>query len=63
MLLHGEQYLEIKKPFPTAGKLISTGRIVDILDKGSGAAVTVGVTSKDVSGDVVAENEFNPIST
>jgi multifunctional beta-oxidation protein len=58
MLLHGEQFLEIKKPLATSGKLVSTGRIVDILDKGSGAAVTIGVTSKDSTGEIVTENEF-----
>ncbi len=58
MLLHGEQYTEIKKPLSTAGKLVSTGRIIDILDKGKGATVILGVTSKDASGEVVTENEF-----
>lgn len=58
MLVHGEQYTEIKKPLKTAGKLVSTGRIIDILDKGKGASVIIGVTSKDASGDVVTENEF-----
>ncbi|EGF82045.1 hypothetical protein BATDEDRAFT_86773 [Batrachochytrium dendrobatidis JAM81] len=58
MLLHGEQYLEIKKPLASAGKLTSTGKIIDILDKGKGAAVILGVTTKDSSGDVVTENQF-----
>ncbi|KAH6562464.1 hypothetical protein BASA62_009140 [Batrachochytrium salamandrivorans] len=58
MLLHGEQYLEIKKPVPVAGKLTSSGKIIDILDKGKGAAVVLGVTTKDASGDVVTENQF-----
>jgi multifunctional beta-oxidation protein len=58
MLVHGEQYTEIKKPLKTAGKLTSTGMIVDILDKGKGASVIIGVTSKDASGEVVTENEF-----
>ncbi|KAL2911980.1 hypothetical protein HK105_208527 [Polyrhizophydium stewartii] len=58
MLLHGEQYLKIHKPLATSGKLTSTGRIIDILDKGKGASVIVGVTTKDASGDIVTENEF-----
>jgi multifunctional beta-oxidation protein len=58
MLVHGEQYTEIRKPLKTSGKLTQTGRIIDILDKGKGAAVILGVTSKDASGDVVLENQF-----
>jgi multifunctional beta-oxidation protein len=58
MLLHGEQYLEIKKRIPVSGKLTSQGRIIDILDKGKGAVMITGVTTKDASGDVVAENQF-----
>jgi len=56
-LLHGEQYFEIKKLIPPSGKLISFPRIVDILDKGKGASVIIGVVTKDEDGDVVFENE------
>lgn len=58
MLLHGEQYLELKKPMPTNGKYTSQGRIIDIIDKGKGAVVVSGITTKDSTGAVVCENEF-----
>lgn len=31
MLVHGEQYLEIRKPLPTSGKVSISGKIIDIL--------------------------------
>lgn len=38
-VLHGEQYLEVFDELPTEGELISTGSIIDVCDKRSGALV------------------------
>ncbi|KAL9112957.1 MAG: hypothetical protein Q9227_002822 [Pyrenula ochraceoflavens] len=47
MLLHGEQYLEIRKfPIPTAAETISTPRIVEVVDKGNAAIIVTGTTTK-----------------
>jgi len=56
-LLHGEQYLSIKKPIPTSGTLVSTARLFEVLDKGKAAAVTVVVETRDkTSNDLIFEN-------
>ncbi|KAJ1541175.1 hypothetical protein HK405_010823, partial [Cladochytrium tenue] len=59
MLLHGEQYTELFAPFPTSGKLVSTARVIEVLDKGKAAAITLGVTTTNAAnGQKIAENEF-----
>lgn len=59
MLLHGEQFLEIKKfPIPTSGTLVTTSRVIEILDKGKAASVTAGTITKDkATGEVLFENQ------
>src|SRR6185503_3883546 len=38
-VLHGEQYVELKRPLPTRGKLVTRGTVKNIYDKGKGAVV------------------------
>lgn len=60
MLLHGEQYLEVKKyPIPTAGRLVSRGRLLEVVDKGSAAVVRSGVTTVNAeTGEELFYNEM-----
>ncbi len=56
-ILHGEQYLELKRPLPRNAKLTHKARIKDIFDKGKGALVVTAIDSLDEDGDVLAYNE------
>jgi multifunctional beta-oxidation protein len=48
MLLHGEQYLEIRSfPIPTEATLISSPYLVEVTDKGKAACVVSGSITKD----------------
>ena len=59
LVLHGEQYLELKRAFPTAGTLLTTPRIIDIQDKGKAAVVVIEATSINAdTQEVVAINEI-----
>lgn len=59
MLLHGEQYLEIRKfPIPTAATLVSYPKLVEVIDKGNAAIMVSGTTTKDANtGEDVFYNE------
>lgn len=57
MLLHGEQYLELKRPLPVEATLTNHARISKIYDKGKGALVLVDVSSVDEEGEEVAFNQ------
>jgi len=59
MLLHGEQYLELKRPIPTNGKISSTGKISGIYDKGKGAVVVMDTISKDEQGNELCYNQIS----
>ena len=48
MLLHGEQYLEIASyPIPTSGTLISSPKLLEVVDKGNAAVVKIGTTTTE----------------
>jgi multifunctional beta-oxidation protein len=60
MLLHGEQYLEIRKyPIPTSGRLVSKAKLIEVVDKGNAAIVKSGVTTVNAeTGDELFYNEM-----
>lgn len=57
-LLHGEQYLEIRKwPIPPAATLETTVKVLEVIDKGKAAVVQAAFTSKDKeTGDEIFYN-------
>uniref|UniRef100_F6ZEV4 Peroxisomal multifunctional enzyme type 2 n=1 Tax=Ornithorhynchus anatinus TaxID=9258 RepID=F6ZEV4_ORNAN len=57
-LLHGEQYLEVYKLFPSSGKLWSEGVIADVLDKGSGSVILFDVTTYHEK-ELICYNQFS----
>lgn len=57
--VHGEHYLELKRPFPKQATLKTTARVVDMVDRRSGVTVVVGITTIDAStGEEICYNEW-----
>ncbi|CAL1276878.1 unnamed protein product [Larinioides sclopetarius] len=57
-LLHGEQYLELYQPFSPSAALTSKCRLVDVLDKGSGAVVIVEEDTFNENNQLVMHSEW-----
>lgn len=57
MLLHGEQYLEVKKPLPTSATVTTSGKITQVYDKGKGAILVIESITTDENGEEIAKNE------
>lgn len=59
MILHGEQYLEVRKhPVPPSGSLTTKPKVANIYDKGKGALIELEAETVDSDGDVVYFNRF-----
>lgn len=59
MILHGEQYLEIRKqPAAAGGKLTTRPKVASIYDKGKMALIELEAETVDEAGDVVYFNRF-----
>lgn len=58
--VHGEHYLEQKKPFPKDGATLkSTARVIDVVNRRSGVTVCVGISTIDLeSGAEICYNEW-----
>lgn len=57
-VLHGEQFMELRRPFPPAATLRTQTRVIDVLDKGKAAVVVLGLTTTDAaSGQELCYNE------
>ena len=59
MILHGEQYLEIKGDIPTSGSLTSSPKVSGVYDKGKGALILIDVDTTDAQGNAVFFNQFS----
>jgi multifunctional beta-oxidation protein len=59
MLLHGEQYMEVRKfPIPTTANTLTYPKLIDVVDKGNAALVVAGFTTKDAkTGEDLFYNE------
>uniref|UniRef100_A0A804HIR1 Hydroxysteroid 17-beta dehydrogenase 4 n=1 Tax=Homo sapiens TaxID=9606 RepID=A0A804HIR1_HUMAN len=57
-VLHGEQYLELYKPLPRAGKLKCEAVVADVLDKGSGVVIIMDVYSYSEK-ELICHNQFS----
>jgi 3-hydroxyacyl-CoA dehydrogenase/3a,7a,12a-trihydroxy-5b-cholest-24-enoyl-CoA hydratase len=59
MVLHGEQFMELRKrPVATSGTLVTRSSVGNIFDKGKGALVEIEAETTDEAGDVVFYNVF-----
>ena len=47
--VHGEQSISLARPIPPEGRVLTTGRLTGVYDKGSGAVVTTEARSVDAS--------------
>lgn len=59
MILHGEQFLELKQPLPEAATITCKPRVKAVYDKGSGALLVTATECYDEKGQLLVYNEAN----
>lgn len=58
--VHSEHYTELLvNPFPTGGTLTTESKVVDVVDRGKGVTVLIGLDTYDDKGRKVAYNEVS----
>ncbi len=57
MLLHGEQYMELKRPLSTSATITNHAHISGVYDKGKGAVIDTDIHCIDENGEEVAFNK------
>lgn len=58
-LMHTKHYLELNQTFQPSGKIVSKGKIIDVLKTDKGALLITGITSYDQDGNEICYNEFS----
>ncbi|XP_054707762.1 peroxisomal multifunctional enzyme type 2-like [Uloborus diversus] len=58
-LLHGEQYLELHQPFSPSDVLSTKCRLLDVLDKGSGAVVIIEADTHNKMNQLVMRTQWS----
>lgn len=57
-LLHGEQYMELKKPLPPKARLKHVFKFKEAFDKDPNAVITFAISTQDETGEEIAYNEM-----
>jgi len=60
MILHGEQKIMIKKrPLPNKARVVTSGKITELWDKGKGALYRLHTETKNLEGEDLFDNIFS----
>ena len=58
-VVHGAQSIEMKRPIPVGEPLISSGRVMEVLDKGKGAVINIRTETKTESDELVFTTDWS----
>lgn len=59
LVIHGEMIIRMRQPLPPSGRLLQTGRVQHIYDKGKGALLEVSVTAELADRGPVFDAQWN----